>query len=116
MATCTVLEHLQVGAHIAKNALSYPRKLVAKNAGVNGSVVSEKILSSDNPRYGYNASTGNYEDLMTSRIINPTKMLPGARSLRGQDILDVWTAWWSRSRSPNPCLLGPRLTNARYGY
>ncbi|KAK4780063.1 hypothetical protein SAY87_016169 [Trapa incisa] len=50
MATCTVLEHLQVGAHIAKNALSYPRKLVAKNAGVNGSVVSEKILSSDNPR------------------------------------------------------------------
>jgi len=35
---------LQVGADIVKRALSYPLKLIAKNAGVNGSVVSEKVL------------------------------------------------------------------------
>lgn len=35
--------HVQVGADIVKRALSYPLKLIAKNAGVNGSVVSEKV-------------------------------------------------------------------------
>ncbi|EXB39594.1 RuBisCO large subunit-binding protein subunit beta [Morus notabilis] len=54
----------KVGADIVKRALSYPLKLIAKNAGVNGSVVSEEVLSSDDPRYGYNAATGKYEDLM----------------------------------------------------
>lgn len=35
----------QVGADIVKRALSYPLKLIAKNAGVNGSVVSEKVFN-----------------------------------------------------------------------
>nr|GMD95504.1 ruBisCO large subunit-binding protein subunit beta, chloroplastic [Ipomoea batatas] len=61
-----------VGADIVKRALSYPLKLIAKNAGVNGSVVR---LSSDNPKYGYNAATGNYEDLMAAGIIDPTKVV-----------------------------------------
>lgn len=34
---------LQVGAEIVRRALSYPLKLIAKNAGVNGSVVTEKV-------------------------------------------------------------------------
>lgn len=33
-----------------------------------------QVLSSDNPRYGYNAATGNYEDLMSAGIIDPTKV------------------------------------------
>ncbi|KAF5961737.1 hypothetical protein HYC85_002946 [Camellia sinensis] len=65
----------KVGADIVKRALSYPLKLIAKNAGVNGSVVSEKVLSSDNPKFGYNAATGNYEDLMAAGIIDPTKVV-----------------------------------------
>uniref|UniRef100_A0A7C9ABG4 Uncharacterized protein n=1 Tax=Opuntia streptacantha TaxID=393608 RepID=A0A7C9ABG4_OPUST len=65
----------KVGADIVKRALSYPLKLIAKNAGVNGSVVSEKVLSNDNPRYGYNAATGQYEDLMSAGIIDPTKVV-----------------------------------------
>lgn len=36
--------HSQVGADIVKRALSYPLKLIAKNAGVNGSVVTEKVF------------------------------------------------------------------------
>ncbi|KAK7243546.1 hypothetical protein RIF29_38348 [Crotalaria pallida] len=63
----------KVGADILKRALSYPLKLIAKNAGVNGSVVSEKVLSSDNPKYGYNVATGKYKDLMAVGIIDPTK-------------------------------------------
>ncbi|KAL8140187.1 hypothetical protein V2J09_006208 [Rumex salicifolius] len=65
----------KVGAGIVKRALSYPLKLIAKNAGVNGSVVSEKVLSNDNVRYGYNAATGKYEDLMSAGIIDPTKVV-----------------------------------------
>ncbi|KAF1881091.1 hypothetical protein Lal_00023124 [Lupinus albus] len=65
----------KVGADIVKRALSYPLKLIAKNAGVNGSVVSEKVLSNDNPKYGYNAATGKYEDLMAAGIIDPTKVV-----------------------------------------
>ena len=65
---------IQVGADIVKRALSYPLKLIAKNAGVNGSVVVEKVLSNDNPKYGYNAATGKYEDLVAAGIIDPTKV------------------------------------------
>lgn len=102
----------QVGADIVKRALSYPLKLIAKNAGVNGSVVSEKVytitiqlysfnrcfphcgcievltflfvyqvLSSDNYKYGYNAATGQYEDLMAAGIIDPTKVSYRAHSI-----------------------------------
>lgn len=43
---------LQVGADIVKRALSYPLKLIAKNAGVNGSVVSEKVCEKLSLSYG----------------------------------------------------------------
>ncbi|OMO66588.1 Chaperonin Cpn60 [Corchorus olitorius] len=65
----------KIGADIVKRALSYPMKLIAKNAGVEGSVVIEKVLSTDNPNYGYNAATGKYEDLMSAGIIDPTKVV-----------------------------------------
>ncbi|KAH9314600.1 hypothetical protein KI387_023227, partial [Taxus chinensis] len=65
----------KIGAGIVKRALTYPVKLIAKNAGVNGSVVVEKVLSNDNPKYGYNAATGKYEDLMAVGIIDPTKVV-----------------------------------------
>ncbi|CAK9198948.1 unnamed protein product [Sphagnum troendelagicum] len=65
----------KVGADIVKRALSYPMKLIAKNAGVNGSVVVEKVLSNDNSSFGYNAATGVYEDLMAAGIIDPTKVV-----------------------------------------
>ncbi|KAG0474648.1 hypothetical protein HPP92_014334 [Vanilla planifolia] len=65
----------KIGSEIVKRALSYPLKLIAKNAGVNGSVVVEKVLSIDNPKYGYNAATGKYEDLMAAGIIDPTKVV-----------------------------------------
>ncbi|OVA08565.1 Chaperonin Cpn60 [Macleaya cordata] len=65
----------KVGADIVKRALCYPLKLIAKNAGDNGSVVMEKVLSNDNVKYGYNAATGKYEDLMAAGIIDPTKVV-----------------------------------------
>ena len=65
----------RVGGEIVKKALSYPLKLVASNAGVNGSVVMQKVLESSDPNYGFNAATGEYGDLMTEGIIDPTKVI-----------------------------------------
>ncbi|KAF4398261.1 hypothetical protein G4B88_007540 [Cannabis sativa] len=65
----------RIGAEIFKRALSYPVKLIAKNAGVNGNVVVEKILQDDNTMFGYNAAKDCYEDLMKSGIMDPTKVV-----------------------------------------
>ncbi|KAI8542916.1 hypothetical protein RHMOL_Rhmol08G0177000 [Rhododendron molle] len=57
-----------------ERALSFPLKLIAKNDGDNGSINSDKVPSNDNPKFGYNAATGEYEDLMATKIIDPTKV------------------------------------------
>lgn len=48
----------KIGAEIVRRSLGYPLKLIANNAGVNGSVVQQKVLDSADPNMGYNASTG----------------------------------------------------------
>ncbi|XP_038987984.1 ruBisCO large subunit-binding protein subunit beta, chloroplastic-like isoform X1 [Phoenix dactylifera] len=68
-------EEQMIGADIFKRALSYPSKLIAKNAGINGDVVVEKVLSSNDVRYGYNAAKNCYEDLMAAGILDPTKVV-----------------------------------------
>lgn len=65
----------KIGADIFKRALTYPTRLIAKNAGVNGSIVIEKVLSNDDYRYGYNAAKDRYEDLMAAGIIDPSKVV-----------------------------------------
>jgi chaperonin GroEL len=65
----------RMGADIVKKALPYPLKLIAFNAGVNGSVVMDKILASDDSKFGYNAATDKYEDLMAGGILDPTKVI-----------------------------------------
>ncbi|KAK1291312.1 hypothetical protein QJS10_CPB17g00496 [Acorus calamus] len=77
-------EEQKIGADIFKRALSYPSKLIAKNAGVNGSVVVEKVLSIDDVRYGYNAAKNTYEDLISAGIIDPSKVLD-FRPLQNKD-------------------------------
>lgn len=69
------LDEQKLGADIIRKALPYPLRLIANNAGVNGSVVMQRILdNSTNPSYGYNAATDKYEDLMEAGIIDPTKV------------------------------------------
>jgi chaperonin GroEL len=64
-----------VGAEIVRRALGYPLKLIATNAGVNGSVVMQRVLDAENPNLGYNAATDTYEDLMEAGIIDPAKVI-----------------------------------------
>mmetsp|Transcript_1777 Transcript_1777/g.2731 ORF Transcript_1777/g.2731 Transcript_1777/m.2731 type:complete len:586 (-) Transcript_1777:224-1981(-) len=66
-----------VGIDIVKKALRVPTLAIAQNAGVEGSVVVEKLLTAQSKDigYGYDAATDNYTDLIKSGIIDPTKVV-----------------------------------------
>src|SRR5688500_16755281 len=77
----------QVGVPIVRRALEEPIRQIANNAGVEGSIVVAKVRESDSPSYGYNARTDEYEDLVQSGVIDPTKVtrtaLQNAASIAG---------------------------------
>ncbi len=64
----------QIGADIVKRACEEPLRQIAQNAGFEGAIVVEKIRVNENPNYGFNAETGQYEDLVQSGVIDPTKV------------------------------------------
>ena len=64
----------KTGAKIIAIALQAPIRQIAENAGVDGSVVYEKIRSSKKIGYGYNAYTETYVDMIASGIVDPTKV------------------------------------------
>ena len=66
------------GINIVKNALENPTRQIAKNAGVDGSVIIGKLLEQDNEDYGYNAQTGKFTDLVKDGINDPTKVVRSA--------------------------------------
>ena len=63
----------QTGVEIVKKSLKSPLFFLASNAGMEGAIVVEKVLS-DKGNKGMNIQTGNYEDLMKAGIIDPTKV------------------------------------------
>jgi chaperonin GroEL len=65
------------GVRILKKALQEPARQIAQNAGVEGSIIIEKILSGDKD-FGYNAFSGEYENLLKAGIIDPTKVVKTA--------------------------------------
>lgn len=70
-----VNDEQKMGADVVKRALPYSLKLIASNAGDNGSVVMQKILESSSDSFGYNAANGEYCDLLEAGIIDPTKVV-----------------------------------------
>ncbi|KAH7441402.1 hypothetical protein KP509_03G036700 [Ceratopteris richardii] len=67
----------KLGAEIVQKALLEPASLIANNAGVEGAVVVEKLLTSD-WEIGYNAMTDKYENLLESGVIDPAKVTRSA--------------------------------------
>ncbi|KNC78613.1 hsp60-like protein [Sphaeroforma arctica JP610] len=65
----------QQGVDIVRFALKAPCKQICNNAGEEGSVVVQNILSNENPNYGFNAGTGEYCDVVKAGIIDPTKVV-----------------------------------------
>ncbi|XP_061429788.1 60 kDa heat shock protein, mitochondrial [Lethenteron reissneri] len=64
----------KIGIEIIRNALRVPAMTIARNAGVEGSLVVEKILQSSND-IGYDAMTGEFVNMVEKGIIDPTKVV-----------------------------------------
>jgi chaperonin GroEL len=64
----------KVGASIVRRALEEPIRQIVENAGVEGSVIVEKVKTSTAPTQGYDAETMAYVDMMQAGIIDPTKV------------------------------------------
>ena len=63
-----------VGVSIVRRALEEPLRQIVYNAGHEGAVVVEKVRSSKEVNYGFNAETEEYEDLVAAGVIDPTKV------------------------------------------
>jgi chaperonin GroEL len=61
------------GVDIVRRSLEEPLRQIAGNAGAEGSIVVNKVREGSGA-YGYNAATGDYEDLMKAGVIDPTKV------------------------------------------
>lgn len=64
----------KTGAQIILKAIEEPLRQIAANAGLDGSVIIDKILSSKKTNYGYDALNNRYTDMVESGIIDPTKV------------------------------------------
>jgi chaperonin GroEL len=65
----------QIGANIVKRALQEPLRQIAENAGEEGAIVLGKVNDSRDNNFGYNALTGEYEDLVKAGVLDPTKVV-----------------------------------------
>jgi chaperonin GroEL len=77
----------RTGIEIVKKAISWPARQIAINAGEDGSIIIGKILEKDTYAHGYDAQSGEYVNMMSKGIIDPTKVvraaLQGAASVAG---------------------------------
>ena len=67
----------QIGIEIVKRAMEEPIRMIANNAGAEGSVVVQRVKT-EKGSFGFNAETEEYEDLMKAGIIDPTKVTRSA--------------------------------------
>src|ERR1700678_1932285 len=83
----TANDDQKTGVEIVRKALSWPARQIAINAGEDGSVIVGKILEKDQYSYGFDAQNGEYVNLVTKGIIDPTKVvrasLQNAASIAG---------------------------------
>jgi chaperonin GroEL len=80
LRAASVLEKLklegdeQIGVDIVRRACEEPLRQIASNAGFEGAIVVEKVRDNQNANYGFNAETGQYEDLVNAGVIDPAKV------------------------------------------
>ena len=65
----------QIGVNIVKRALVEPLRQIAENSGEEGAIVLGKVNDSKDNNFGYNALTGDYEDLVKAGVLDPTKVV-----------------------------------------
>ncbi len=102
-------EDEKTGVDIVRRALEEPIRLIAQNAGAEGSIVVAKVRASKDRNYGYNAQTDTYEDLVKAGVIDPTKVtrtaLQNAASIAG--LLLTTECVVAEKPEARPALAGP---------
>jgi chaperonin GroEL len=100
----------RVGIEIVRRALEEPLRMIVQNAGAEGSIVVEKIRSSKDKNFGYNALTDTYEDLVAAGVIDPTKVartaLQNAASIAGLLLTTEATIVEKKEEKPAPATPG----------
>ncbi len=80
-------EDEKIGVEIVRRALEEPIRMIAQNAGAEGSIVVARVKESKDKNFGYNAANDTYEDLVKAGVIDPTKVtrtaLQNAASIAG---------------------------------
>jgi chaperonin GroEL len=80
-------EDEKIGVEIIRRALEEPIRMIAQNAGAEGSIVVARVKDSKEKNFGYNAQTEIYEDLVKAGVMDPTKVsrtaLQNAASIAG---------------------------------
>jgi chaperonin GroEL len=67
-------EDQRAGIRLVRKAAEFPLRWIAQNAGIDGSIVVDKVRNAKGG-FGYNAATDSYEDLVKSGVIDPTKVV-----------------------------------------
>ncbi len=101
----------KTGVEIVRKAISWPARQIALNAGEDGSVVVGKILEKDQYNFGFDAQSGEYVNMMSKGIIDPTKVvraaLQGAASVAGLLITtEAMVAELPKKQPPAPPMPG----------
>ena len=107
------------GVEIVRKAIQAPARQIAINAGADGSVVVGKILEQDQYSYGFDAQTGEYGNLVSKGIIDPTKVvrcaLQDAASVAGLLITtEAMVAELPKKDSPVPPMPGGGMGGMDY--
>jgi chaperonin GroEL len=80
-------EDEKIGVEIVRRALEEPIRMIAQNAGAEGSIVVARVKEAKEKNFGYNAANDSYEDLVKAGVIDPTKVtrtaLQNAASIAG---------------------------------
>src|SRR5690349_8958013 len=69
-----LLDGEKSGVDLVRRALEEPIRQIAENGGLEGSIVVNKVKESKEAAFGFNAASGDYEDLVKAGVIDPTKV------------------------------------------
>ena len=103
-------EDEKIGVDIVRRAIEEPIRVIATNAGVEGSIVVARVKESKDKNFGYNAGTDTYEDLVKAGVIDPTKVtrtaLQNAASIAGLLLTTECVVVERKEDKPAPAMPG----------
>jgi chaperonin GroEL len=103
-------EDEKVGVEIVRRSLEEPIRMIAQNAGAEGSIVVARVKESKDKNFGYNAATDTYEDLVKAGVIDPTKVtrtaLQNAASIAGLLLTTECVLVEKKEEKPAPAAAG----------